>query len=99
MVDGLSAVQTHMTNTLNTPIETLEMRFPLRVSHYAVRQDSGGAGLHTGGDGLIREFTFLQPATVTLLTECRASRAKIILMIVNCQPRHVSNWNRVIGFA
>lgn len=71
ITDGLNAVQTHMTNTLNTPIETLEMRFPLRITQYAVRDDSGGDGLHSGGDGLIREFTFLQPATVTLLTERR----------------------------
>jgi len=69
--DGLSAVQTHMTNTLNTPIEVLEMNFPLRVSRYQLRDGSGGAGLHRGGDGLLREFGFLAPATVTLLTERR----------------------------
>ena len=69
--DGLSAVQTHMTNTLNTPIEVLESNYPLRVTCYAVRAHSGGRGQHTGGDGLVRSFTFLQPATVTLLTERR----------------------------
>jgi len=69
--DGLSAVQTHMTNTLNTPIEVLEMNFPLRVNRYRLRDGSGGAGLHRGGDGLVREFGFLAPATVTLLTERR----------------------------
>ena len=74
--DGISAVQTHMTNTLNTPIEVLEMRFPLRVRRYAVRTGSGGRGGGDGnggrgGDGLIREFEFLQPTQVTLLTERR----------------------------
>ena len=69
--DGLSAVQTHMTNTLNTPIEVLEMNFPLRINRYQLRDGSGGAGLHRGGDGLVREFCFLAPATVTLLTERR----------------------------
>ncbi len=69
--DGLSAVQTHMTNTLNTPIEVLEMHYPLRVSRYEVRHGSGGQGEHRGGDGLVREYEFLAPAQVTLLTERR----------------------------
>jgi N-methylhydantoinase B len=68
---GLSAVQSHMTNTLNTPVEVLEMEFPLRVNRYQIRRGSGGAGLHRGGDGLVREFEFLAPTTVTLLTERR----------------------------
>jgi N-methylhydantoinase B len=68
---GLSAVQTHMTNTLNTPVEVLEGRFPLRVLRYARRAGSGGAGRRQGGDGLIREFEFLAPAHFTLLTERR----------------------------
>jgi len=68
---GLSGVQTHMTNTLNTPIEVIESRFPLRVSRYALRTDSGGVGQRCGGDGLIREFEFLAPTHVTLLTERR----------------------------
>jgi len=68
---GLHAVQTHMTNTLNTPIEVLEMNYPLRVNKYAVRTNSGGKGQHNGGDGIIREFTFLADTTVTLLTERR----------------------------
>ncbi len=70
--DGLSAVQTHMTNTLNTPVESLEMHYPLRVTRYAMRRGSGGDGLHRGGDGLVREFEFLAPAQVSLLTERRA---------------------------
>jgi N-methylhydantoinase B len=68
---GLSALQTHMTNTLNTPIEVLEMNYPLRLRRYAVRRGSGGAGARRGGDGLVREFEFLAPAQVTLLTERR----------------------------
>jgi N-methylhydantoinase B len=68
---GLSAVQTHMTNTRNTPIEALEMRFPLRISRYAIRRGSGGDGRQRGGDGVLREYEFLQPASVTLLTERR----------------------------
>ncbi len=69
--DGLSAVQTHMTNTLNTPIEVLEMNYPLRICRYALREGSGGDGLRQGGEGLVREFEFLAPTTVTLLTERR----------------------------
>jgi len=71
LADGLSAVQTHMTNTLNTPIEVLEMHYPLRVRRYEVRRESGGKGEHRGGDGLVREYEFLAPAQVTLLTERR----------------------------
>jgi N-methylhydantoinase B len=68
---GWSGVQTHMTNTLNTPIEVLEARYPLRVSRYSLRSGSGGRGARAGGEGLIRELTFLAPAEVTLLTERR----------------------------
>jgi N-methylhydantoinase B len=68
---GHSGVQTHMTNTLNTPIEVLEARYPLRVTRYALRRDSGGAGQRRGGDGLVRELELLAPARVSLLTERR----------------------------
>ncbi len=68
---GLSAVQTHMTNTLNTPVEVLEMNYPVRVCRYAIRINSGGLGQRNGGDGIIREYQFLKPAEVTLLTERR----------------------------
>jgi N-methylhydantoinase B len=60
-----------MTNTLNTPVEVLETRFPLRIVRYSLRPGSGGAGKRRGGDGLIREFEFLAPARFTLLTERR----------------------------
>ncbi len=68
---GRSAVQTHMTNTLNTPIEVLESSYPLRVHRYAVRTGSGGRGRQRGGDGVEREIEFLAPAALTLLTERR----------------------------
>ncbi len=71
---GLSALQTHMTNTLNTPIEVLEARYPLRIRHYGLRRGSGGDGRRRGGDGLVREFEFLGPAQVSLLTERRSRR-------------------------
>ena len=71
MHDGASAVQTHMTNTLNTPVEALERAFPLRVRQYCVRRDSGGAGAKCGGDGLVREYEFLRAATVTMLSTRR----------------------------
>ncbi|MDY6828365.1 MAG: hydantoinase B/oxoprolinase family protein [Pseudomonadota bacterium] len=70
---GLDAVQTHMTNSLNTPIESLEQLFPLRVVAYGRRTGSGGVGRHRGGDGVVREFECLEPMEVTLLTERRAS--------------------------
>ena len=68
---GLDAVQTHMTNTLNTPVEVLEMNFPLRVHRYAIRRGSGGDGARRGGDGIVRELEFLRQTSVTLLTERR----------------------------
>lgn len=69
---GLHATHSHMTNTLNTPIESLEAHFPLRVRRYEIRRHSGGEGKFVGGDGLVREYEFLQPARATLLTERRA---------------------------
>jgi len=69
---GLSGLQTHMTNTLNTPVEVLESRFPLRVLQYGLRRESGGRGMRRGGDGLVREYEFLEAAHYTLLTERRS---------------------------
>ncbi len=71
--NGLSATQVHMTNTRNTPAEALETEMPLRLLRYAVRPDSGGAGRHRGGDGLIRELEFLAPVEVSLLATRRLS--------------------------
>ena len=60
-----------MTNTLNTPVESLEMHYPLRINRYAIRDGSGGVGEHAGGDGLVREYEFLEQAELSLLTERR----------------------------
>lgn len=69
--DGLSAVHTHMTNTLNTPVESLEMHYPIRISSYAIRRNSGGKGKHQGGEGLSRVYEFLEDTTVSILSERR----------------------------
>ena len=68
---GPSAVHVGMSNTRNTPIESLEWAYPLRIDEYAVRRGSGGAGAHAGGDGVVRRYRVLQPCTLTLLTERR----------------------------
>jgi N-methylhydantoinase B len=68
---GASCLHTHMTNTLNTPIEGLESCYPLRVTTYGRRWHSGGRGLHSGGDGVVREIEFLGPAHVTIVSERR----------------------------
>jgi len=69
--DGPTGVHVAMSNTLNTPVEALERAFPLRVTEYAVRRGSGGAGAHRGGDGVVREVEALAPMTFSLLTERR----------------------------
>ncbi len=69
--DGLSAIHTHMTNTLNTPVEALEYAYPLRVLRYEIRQHSGGAGRQRGGDGIRRDIQVLVDAQVTLISERR----------------------------
>lgn len=71
---GISARHSHMTNTLNTPVESLEMHFPIRLKRYAIREGSGGKGTHNGGDGLVREYQFLAEAQLSLLTERRTHR-------------------------
>lgn len=68
---GADAHHTHMTNTLNTPVEALEHAYPLRIDAYRIRDDSGGRGTHRGGHGLERVYRFDHPAQVTLLTERR----------------------------
>jgi N-methylhydantoinase B len=68
---GASGLHTHMTNTLNTPIEALEAYYPMRVTEYRVRRGSGGRGAANGGDGLVRELESLVEANVSLLTERR----------------------------
>jgi N-methylhydantoinase B len=73
-LDGISGVQTHMTNSLNTPIEALEYAYPLRLRRYAYRNHSGGEGKHHGGDGLVREIEMLTAVQLTLLADRRRFR-------------------------
>ncbi|MCU1333858.1 MAG: 5-oxoprolinase (ATP-hydrolyzing), partial [Candidatus Angelobacter sp.] len=69
---GVSGVHTHMTNSLNTPAEALEYAYPLRVTEYSLRKNSGGAGKFRGGDGIVREVELLADAEVTLLADRRS---------------------------
>jgi len=70
-LDGLSGVHTHMTNSLNSPIEVLEHAYPLRVRRYALRRGSGGRGRWRGGDGVVREIELLADAQIGLLSDRR----------------------------
>ena len=63
-----------MTNTKNTPIESLSQHYPFRIVGYGLRQGSGGSGQYSGGEGIIREVEFLEPATVTLMGERRRTQ-------------------------
>ena len=67
-------MQTHMTNTANTPVEALETYYPIRVRRYARRWGSGGRGRHAGGDGVVREIEFLARARLTVLGDRRRHR-------------------------
>lgn len=69
--NGTDAVHQHMTNTQITDPEILEFRYPVKLRQFAIRKDSGGKGKWTGGDGVIREFEFEEPVTITLLTQHR----------------------------
>ena len=71
---GASAVHTHMTNTRITDPEILEHRYPVRLERFAIRRGSGGAGHWQGGDGAIRELTFLDAVSLSLLTQHRVER-------------------------
>jgi len=68
---GPSGVHVAMSNTLNTPVEALELEFPVRVVEYSIRRGSGGAGTHPGGDGVVRELELLAPMELSLITERR----------------------------
>jgi N-methylhydantoinase B len=70
--DGVSGVHTHMTNSLNTPAEALEYAYPIRLRRYSLRAGSGGAAMHAGGDGIVREIELLTDAQVTLLADRRS---------------------------
>lgn len=69
--DGTDAVHQHMTNTRGTDPEIFEQRYPVRLDRYAIRKGSGGEGNHKGGDGIIREMTFLEPVQLSVLTQHR----------------------------
>jgi N-methylhydantoinase B len=73
---GLSGVHVHMSNSLNTPIEALEHAYPLRITHYSLRRNSGGSGAHKGGDGIRRDVQILADADVSLLSERRTRAPK-----------------------
>lgn len=73
-LDGLDAIHTHMTNSLNTPAEAMEYDFPMRVRRYSIRHKSGGAGRFCGGDGVVREIELLTNAQVTILSDRRKTR-------------------------
>lgn len=70
---GLGGVHSHMTNSLNTPVEALEHQYPVRVRRYALRQGSGGRGRHPGGEGIVRELEFLGETQISLLSDRRES--------------------------
>ncbi len=72
--DGLSGVHTHMTNSLNTPIEALESAYPVRVRRYSIRRGSGGAGRFHGGEGIVREIEFLTNVRGSILSDRRRLR-------------------------
>lgn len=72
--DGMDGVHTHMTNSLNTPVEALESALPVRIRRYGLRRGSGGRGRRRGGEGIVREYEFLVPCRVTILSERRAFR-------------------------
>jgi len=71
---GASGIHSHMTNTLNTPIEALEYAYPLQVQQYSIRKGSGGAGRFPGGDGIVRSIKVLSASRISLLTERRKLR-------------------------
>ena len=70
--DGPSGVHVAMSNTLSTPVEALELQYPIRVERYGLRLGSGGAGRRRGGDGVVRELRVLESCRLSLLTERRA---------------------------
>ena len=70
--DGPSGVHVAMSNTLSTPVEALELAYPVRVERYGLRPGSGGTGRHRGGDGVVRELRVLERCRLSLLTQRRA---------------------------
>nr|WP_294847801.1 hydantoinase B/oxoprolinase family protein [uncultured Sphingomonas sp.] len=84
--DGTDAVQTHMTNSRLTDPEILETRLPVRLERFAIRRGSGGDGRHRGGDGVVREITFLEPMRANILANRRAIPPRGIMGGRNAAP-------------
>jgi N-methylhydantoinase B len=72
--NGTSGVHTHMTNSLNTPVEALEYAFPFRVRRYKLRRNTGGRGRYRGGNGILRELEMLTSVDATILSDRRKTR-------------------------
>jgi len=72
--EGASAVHSHMTNTRITDPEIIEHRYPVRIDRFAIRKGTGGAGQYRGGDGAVREMTFLRPISLSILSQHRRER-------------------------
>jgi N-methylhydantoinase B len=68
---GTDGVHTHMTNSMNTPVEALETAYPVRVMEYSLRRRSGGSGHHRGGSGVVRSLELLEPCRVNMLSDRR----------------------------
>jgi len=88
--DGTSAVQTHMTNSRLTDPEILETRLPVRLDQFAIRRGSGGPGRHSGGDGVVRAITFLEPMRANILADRRRVAPRGIAGGADAQPGR--NW-------
>ncbi len=88
--DGTSAVQTHMTNSRLTDPEILETRLPVRLDRFAIRCGSGGEGAHRGGDGVVRQVTFLEPMRANILANRRRVAPRGIMGGADAQPGR--NW-------
>ncbi len=71
LYNGASGVHSHMTNSLNTPVEVLESNIPVRITRYLLRKNSGGKGKYIGGDGIIREYQCLKDISVSILSDRR----------------------------
>jgi N-methylhydantoinase B len=73
VADGRAAIHTHMTNSWNTPVEAFEHEYPVEVVSYGIRRGSGGEGKQKGGEGIVREWRFLEEADVTVLSDRRTT--------------------------
>ena len=98
--DGPSGVHVAMSNTLSTPVEALELAYPLRVERYALRTGSGGDGRFRGGDGVVRELRALEQCRLSLLTQRRAlARAERTAAANGLPGRNLLNGVELPAFA